>query len=148
MEVCSYRFTIIDLEEEQSMKHTGLSITNERGAAGIKAVVAIAILVAVIYAGFQLIPVYWAHWNFEDKVKQKVLYAFNNYTDVEKELYNEITRMLDRMGVTYDKKNVRVKIDKQTKKIQVEVWYSRTVNLPFFPNPKQFYVKVANVPLE
>jgi hypothetical protein len=133
------------------MKDMGFMFRNERGAAGLKAIIAIVIFIAVIYVGIQLIPIYLAQYNFEDKVKGEVTLAFVNYPqDTQKKLEGTIMGFLNDMGATYDKKNVRVKIggDSTGKKIVAEVWYSRTVNLPFFPNPKQFYVKVENKPIE
>jgi hypothetical protein len=133
------------------MKEKGFMIRNERGAAGLKAIIAIVILIAVIYTGIQLIPIYLAQYNFEDKVKGEITLAFVNYPqDTQKKLESAIMGMLNDMGATYDKKNVRVKVggDQSAKKIVAEVWYSRTVDLPFFPNPKQFYVKVENKPIE
>jgi hypothetical protein len=133
------------------MKDMGFTIRNERGAAGLKAIIAIVILIAVIYTGIQVIPVYLANYNFEDKVKGEITLAFVNYPqDTQKKLEGAIMGMLNDMGATYDKKNVRVKVggDPTGKKIVIEVWYSRTISLPFFPNPKQFYVKVENKPIE
>lgn len=122
---------------------------NEQGSAGVKAIIALAILGAFAYAGIQLIPLYWDHWNFEDDVTTKVQFAFVNYEreKVQEALTASVYGMLDAMGAQYEKKNVRIKID-NNRKITVEVWYSRTHNLPFYPpNPKPFYIKVENTPI-
>lgn len=123
---------------------------NERGAAGIKAIIALIILGALAYIGIQLIPLYWDHWNFEDDVKSKVQFAYVNYdkNKVQEALTATIYSLLDEMGAQYEKKNVRVKVDQNTKKITVEIWYSRTHNLPIYPpNPKSFYIKEENTPI-
>ena len=123
---------------------------NERGAAGIKAIIALIILGALAYIGIQLIPLYWDHWNFEDEVASEVQFAYvkHDKNKVQENLTATICSLLDAMGAQYEKKNVRVKVDQSTKKITVEVWYSRTHNLPVYPpSPKPFYIKVENTPI-
>lgn len=118
-------------------------IKNERGAAGIKAAIAIAILGAVIYVGFVLIPIYWDHWDFEDKVKTGVQFAHVNWPrDTKKNLEDHIIGLLSKMRAEYKTKDVKVKVE--GKKIDVEVWYARSHSLPFLTNPLPFYVKVQN----
>jgi hypothetical protein len=121
---------------------------NERGGAGSKAIIALVILGAFIYAAFQLVPIYWGHWNFKDSVDTKVQFAFVNYPQKTKEnLERDVYRLLDDMNAQYDKENVKVDVDGKKKKVVIEVWYSRSHNLPFYPNPKQFYIKSENTPL-
>jgi hypothetical protein len=131
------------------MKQNISYVTNKRGAGGPKAIIALLILAAVIYAGIQLVPIYWDHWSFEDDVKTLVQFAFVNYRDKrEKRLTDDIINMLDEMGADYEKKNVDVKVDEGAKKIKVKVWYTRSHKLPFYPNPKQFHIDVENTQLK
>ncbi len=130
------------------MKDMLSPIRNDRGAAGIKAVIAFAIVGAAIFAAVQLVPIYWDHWDFEDSVNTEVQFAFVKYkgSDIQGLLESEFTRLLTKMGAEYEKKNIKVKVDK--KKIHVEIWYSRSHSLPFYPpNPKQFYINIENAPL-
>lgn len=123
---------------------------DERGSAGIKAVIAFLILGAFAYAGTQLVPLYWDHWNIQDEIETKVKFAFVNYDKekVQQALTNEIDKLLNDVGAQYEKKNVRVKVNQSTKEITVEVWYSRTHNMPVYPpNPKQFYIKYEHKPV-
>ena len=131
------------------MKQNISYVTNERGAAGPKAVIALLILAAVIYTGIQLVPIYWDHWSFEDDVKTKVQFAFVNYRDKrERRLTDDVIGMLDEMGADYEKKNVKIEVDEGAKKIKVEIWYTRSHKLPFYPNPKQFYINLENTRLK
>ena len=52
--------------------------------------------------------------------------------------------MLDYMGAQYDREHIKVNVDENEEKITVEIWYSQSLNLPFFPNPKQFYISVRS----
>lgn len=107
----------------------------------IKTVIAFVIVGICIYIGVQLLPIYMDHWNFEDEVKEKVRHAFTTWNrDVDRKLKRVIIEMLRQMGAEFKEKDVSVNIKKGTKKIIVEVWYSRSHNLPVLQNPKMFYL--------
>ena len=125
-------------------------ITNERGAAGPKVIIAVAIIAAVIYAGIQLIPIYWDHWNFEDELKTQVRFLFVNVTQKRKEhLEGFAERKLKEMGAQYDeKKGIKVDVENSKKKATVDIWYSRRHKLPLYTNPIQFYIHVESTTIE
>lgn len=115
--------------------------TTERGAAGIKAIIAVIILAVAIYVGVVMIPIYAAHYDLEDKLKEDILFASQRFREnIAKELTVQVYSYLDNMGVVYEKKNVRVNTNSSTKFISVELWYNREHKIPGFP--KQFHLKV------
>jgi hypothetical protein len=125
------------------MKHFRVRIRNEQGGAGPQSIIVLAILAVTIYAALQIFTVYDKHWTFEKHVKTLVQFAFVNlHGDRKQQIFDQIIDMLDDMGAQYEKKNIRVNVDEKEKTITVEVWYAQTVNVPFFPNPKQFHVKI------
>jgi len=122
--------------------------TKQRGAAPINLIIALVVVGAAVYAGSQIVPLYYYHWNLQDDVKQFVDFAFVNMADKpEKQLNAKFIQLLDEIHATYEKKNVKVNVDESSKKIVVEIWYTRSVKVPFFPNPKQFYIRYENRPL-
>ena len=133
------------------MRTRKIMTLNERGGSRLSAIIAIVILGAIVYVGVQVIPILWAHWTCEDTIKNKVQFAFLNIKgDVAKGLTQEVKECLDEMGATYKDKDIKVKVEKESKKIIVEIWYSRSHKLPsmpFFPNPKPFYIRVENAPI-
>jgi len=127
------------------MKSLRDRIQNEHGTGGLQTIIALAVLAAAVYAALQIFTVYDKHWTFEEHVKTLVRLAFVNlHGDRKQQIFDQIIDMLDDMGAQYDKKDIRVNVDKKEKKITVEVWYSQTVKLPFFPNPKQFHMKIQS----
>lgn len=134
------------------MRTRKIMTLNERGGTGLSAIIAIAILGALVYVFVQVVPILWAHWNFEDAIKTKVQFAFLNYKgNVKEKLTKDIKDTLNAMGANYKDKDLKVKVDDKSKKIVVEVWYSRShklPSLPFFKNPKPFYVRVENTPIQ
>jgi len=130
------------------MKNMCLLVRNDRGSAGMKAAVAIAIVGAAVFAGIQLVPLFWGHWSFEADVKTAVRFAFDNHRqDTQKNLRKEIIGLINRIDAEYEDKDVKVTVEQAKKKILVEIWYSRAHSLPFYENPKQFYIRIENTPL-
>lgn len=128
------------------MKNAFSAIRNEHGSAEtIKAVIAVAILGIFIYVAVQLVPMYNDHWNLEDDMKTLVQYPPQGGKSEEKSkrIQAEVFKLLDNINADYQKKDVKVNVEK--KNISIEIWYSRTHTLPLFPNPKQFHLTVKNV---
>ena len=125
------------------MKYVSERIRNGQGGADPSSIITLAILAVAIYAVFQIFTVYDKHWTFEKHVKTLVQFAFINlHGDRKQQIFDQIIDMLDDMDAQYEKKNIRVNVDEKEKTITVEVWYAQTINLPFFPNPKHFHVKI------
>lgn len=119
------------------MKRSYFTTTRERGAAGLKAIIAVAILGAAIYAGVIMVPIYAAHYGLEDKIKEDILFAsqrFRRAKTIEEGIKKAIDGYLNEMEAEYEKKNVRVKHDSGKRSISVELWYTRQHKIPFFPH--------------
>lgn len=116
------------------------SKNQERGSASILIIVIVLVLLIGGYAGWQLFPLYWDHWNFEDTVRSIMSAPTGN--DVEASVKQQIMQLLDKMGAQYQENHVRVVVNTEQKSIEVEVWYARPHHLPLYPNPKQFYLKL------
>ena len=117
--------------------------THERGSAGIKAIVAVILLGIAIYVGITMIPIYTAHYKLEDKIKEDILFAQQRFTGgkLEEEFKARVLSYLDEMGVTYDKKNVRVSVNSGARAIKVDLWYERQHKIPGFPTQFQLSVE-------
>ena len=117
-----------------------LSKNHEQGAAHVLLIIIVLLLGVGGYAGFQLFPLYWDHWNFEDTVRTVITAPTGN--DVEAGVKQQIMQLLDKMGAQYQPEHVRVNVNAEQKSIEVEIWYARPHHLPLYPNPKQFYLKL------
>jgi hypothetical protein len=124
----------------------------QRGAAGPKAIVATLVLIALVYVGLQIIPMYYDHWTLQDKIKEDVDFAYVNLTGgegtIQSKLNKLITSRLTAINAEFKKEQVKVTIPDGTKKITVEIWYTRTHKLPFYQNPKQFYYKYTSTTID
>jgi hypothetical protein len=118
-----------------------VSISNEQGSAKILTVSILLILAVVVYAGVQLFPLYWDHWNFEEAVRTTMIATLvPPYKDVDSKVKQAIMTLLDNMGAQYEKEYVKVEVSSNHKTIHVQVWYARSHHLPLYPNPKRFYL--------
>jgi hypothetical protein len=130
-------------ERRQVMKRRVLSKRNECGRVSLKAIITLAILGALVYAAFQLVPIYWDHYNLRESVKEKVTFAFIHHPIYTQEtVENQVYDLLDSIGAQYEEEDVRVEVDKLNKEIYVEIWYSRPHDLPFYQNPKEFHIEL------
>ena len=115
---------------------------HERGAAGIKAIVAVIVLGIAIYVAITMVPIYVNHFKLEDNIKEDILFAGQRFSgDMQKQFTERVISYLDAMGVDYEKKNVHVTIKKDAKLIRVELWYDRRHKIPGFPTQFSLYVE-------
>lgn len=118
---------------------------HEQGSAKVLMIVLLVVLAIGAYAGIQLFPLYWDHWNFEEAAQsQMVATLASAKQDLEATVKQQIVQLLDNMGAQYQPEHVRTALSSDQKSMQVEVWYARPHHLPLYPNPKQFYVKLEH----
>jgi hypothetical protein len=127
------------------MKRAVLSARDESGRLGLKALVTLAILVGLIYSAFQLVPIYWDHYNLRESAKEKASFALVRHPLQPREsLEREIFTLLESVGAQYEEEDIVVEVDQLNKEIFVSVRYSRHHELPFYQNPKEFYFEVQH----
>ncbi|MCP4399980.1 MAG: hypothetical protein GY801_22070 [bacterium] len=117
-------------------------LMNRRGSATVFIVIGVVLLAIAAFAAMQLFPLYWDHWNFEDTVENEMLHGLvPPYTDVEGTIAKKIVSLLKNIGADYKEEHIKVEVLPNNSKVFVEVWYTRSHHLPFYQNPKQFYLK-------
>ena len=127
------------------MQYRRARTQHERGRAGFGTLIVLIMLVVSIYTAIQIIRVYNKHWTFEEDVNELVRFAVTNFHgEIQQHITDQIIDMLDCMGAQYDRDQIRVNVDEHEATITVDVWYSQSLKLPFFPQPKQFYISVRS----
>ena len=115
----------------------------EQGAAPIAAIIVVLVIAAVVFVVLQIAPMQWARANFKEKVMSEMMYTLvPPYKNVDEKVRNMIVELLDEMGAEYKDEYIKIEVSDNNKRIHVEVWYSKAHNLPFYQNPKQFYVNL------
>jgi len=115
--------------------------SNECGTAWIKAILALTILGGFVYIGIQLVPIYWDHYSLHESIRGKLEFAFVNHPrNTRTGIEHEIIKLLDSTDADYSREDVRVEVDRSEKTIHVDIWYTRSHELPFYQNPVEFYI--------
>ncbi len=123
-------------------------IGDERGDSTVIIIIIVLILLIIGFAASQLAPLHWDHANFKQAVQTTMISEMvPPYKGVKETVTQKITAELDGMGALYKKEYIQVDINDTDRTIQVEVWYSRPHHLPFYQNPKQFYLKLRHKPM-
>lgn len=124
------------------MTHQALRAHRERGGLPFGMIIGVAIVVALVYTGIQLIPLYWDHLNFKDDTEASVKLLFVRFQrNQEKELVKSITDGLNKIGAVYDpKKDIKVKVLEKEKFASAEVSYALPHKVPLIENPIQFHI--------
>jgi hypothetical protein len=128
------------------MKGQRASLRNQRGAAPLKAIIAIAVLGVLIYWGIQIVPIYYDHYNLEDDIKQAVLIESSRLSTEEspKKIKDMVINGLKQIKAQFRETDVKVEIVGGNK-IVVDVNYWRQHNVPGFP--KQFHIHHESTPI-
>ncbi len=120
-------------------------IHNERGASTPIIVILVLLAVVIIFAATQLAPLSWDHANFEQALQTAMVSSMvPPYDNVEETVRQKIRSLLNDMGAQYQDEHIKVEVTENNERINVEVWYSRIHSLPFYQNPKQFYVNLSH----
>ena len=120
-------------------------LDSQQGSASVFIVIGVVILVIAAFAFIQLFPLYWDNWNLKDSIKSEMLNRLvPPYKDIEVNIRQKIIRELDKIGAQYEEEYVKVEVKPDNSKVFVEVWYSRAHHLPFYQNPKQFYLNLQH----
>jgi hypothetical protein len=124
------------------------NLRNERGNTTVIIILVVLAIVIIGFAATQLAPLHWDHATFEQAVQTTMISEMvPPYQGVETTVAQKIMRELDAIEAFYEKDHIRVNVNDADKTIQVEIWYSRSHHLPFYQNPKQFYLKLRHKPM-
>ena len=108
-------------------------------------VIGVILLLIAGFAAIQLFPLYWDHWNLEKTIENEMLNRLvPPYKDIEVGITQKIISVLNDIGALYEKEYIKVEVLPDNSRVSVEVWYSRSHHVPFYQNPKQFYIKLEH----
>jgi len=102
----------------------------ECGKSSVASLVAILVLVAGVYLGMKFIPARSAAFQFDDTVREQVVYAGARRRRVGDDVVmRTLMERADDLGLPIAKRNVR--ITRRSKTIRIQVAYRIPIELPF-----------------
>jgi hypothetical protein len=93
----------------------------QRGGGTLRAIVWTAILLAIVFVCYKIVPAYYANYQFEDWLKTQIPFLMVNHTSDES-LTASIIKELGNEGVTVTKENIKI-IQNNPNGINVQINY-------------------------
>jgi hypothetical protein len=110
----------------------------------IKLVAGFALIVAVIYGAWMLIPPYFANYQFEDQIKNTAIGGTYS-TKSDEELRDVIMKEAKDLEIPVTKNQIRIaRIGSNATGLAIDVDYSVHVDLPGFPMDLHFHPSTQN----
>ena len=81
----------------------------ERGAGKLKTIIGLAILAAIVYAGFKIIPAYIDNFQLEDAMKTEARFGFVNRKSPE-EVRDTIYKKVQELQIPAGRDDIRVEL--------------------------------------
>jgi hypothetical protein len=101
-------------------------LDSARGGSRLRLVVWTAILVALVYTSYKVIPPYFANYEFEDDLHQEGLFSLGKYSDDA--LRERIFKDMQARGVDATKEDIHIQ-QNDSRALKVLVDYTVTVDL-------------------
>jgi hypothetical protein len=113
----------------------------ERGASPVVMIIVVLVIAIVIFAGAQIGMLQLAYMNVKEKTKAEMMYALvPPFEDVDTKVRNKIVELLNEIKAEYKEEHIKIEVSDNNTRMHVEIWYSKSHNLPLYQNPKQFYI--------
>jgi len=112
-----------------------------RGGARLKALIWTVILIAGLYAGYKLIPVYFANYQLQDKMREIARFAtVNNMTD--EKVRDAVFREVKEREIPARREDIKVQMSQRG--VTISLNYTVNVDLILFQRDLQFSPSVEN----
>lgn len=112
-----------------------------RGGARLKALVWTVILIAGLYASYKLVPVYFANYQLQDKMREIARFAtVNNMTD--EKVRDAVFREVKEREIPARREDIKVSMSQRG--VTISLNYTVNVDLILFQRELQFSPSVEN----
>ena len=116
---------------------------SEKGGSKLKALLTLAILAALVFAASQIIPPYFAKYQFQDAIETESRFALTGYPKRNQDdIQNEIFKKAQDLGIPVTRDDIHV--DMTTGTVDISVDYSVPVDLKVYQFTLQFHPHADN----
>ncbi|MBI3668821.1 MAG: DUF4845 domain-containing protein [Acidobacteria bacterium] len=114
----------------------------QRGGALLKAIFWTAVLVAVLYAGFKVVPIYFANYQLQDKMQTEARFAVvNRRTD--EELRKIIFKEIQDQNIPARREDIKI-LENTQRAVRIQVDYTVPVDLKVYQFDLHFTPSAEN----
>jgi hypothetical protein len=115
---------------------------SDRGQGKMKAILSLAFLAAVAYAGVKIIPVYVQNYELQDYIRQIAVRATVDRTPAEAVQNNVVAHARDNLRLPITRENVKVQYSGRT--ITIDIDYTVPVDLKVYTLNLRFTPSAEN----
>jgi len=115
----------------------------QKGAAKIKFLLVVAILASAVFAAIQIIPPYFANYQFQDAIESESRFALTGYPKrSQDDIQNEVFKKAQELGIPV--KPDDIKVDMTTGTVAISTDYSVPIDLKVYQFSLQFHPHADN----
>ncbi len=102
----------------------------QRGGARLKAIFWTAVLVAVCYSGFKVVPAYFANYQLQDKLQTEARFAVVNHRSDE-DLRNVVFKEIQDQDIPARREDIKI-LENTQRAVRISVDYTVPVDLKVY----------------
>ena len=114
----------------------------QRGGARLKAIFWTAVLVAVFYSGFKVVPVYFANYQLQDKMQTEARFAVVNHR-TDEDLRNIIFKEIQDQDIPARREDIKI-LENTQRAVRISVDYTVPVDLKVYQFDLHFTPRAEN----
>jgi hypothetical protein len=117
----------------------------ERGSSKLNVVLALLILGAMIFVVAEIVPVYFANYQFQDAIQTEAKFALTGYPKKSlDELRDDIYKKAQELDIPANRDAIRVSVDATKGYVDIGLDYSVPIDLKVYQFTLQFHPHADN----
>jgi hypothetical protein len=119
--------------------------STERGGSRLRLVVTLLFIAAMIFVAVEVIPPYFAYYQFQDAIRTEVRFALTGYPKKSAEdIRDDIYQKAQELDIPATKDAIQLNMDTANGRVDIGVDYSVPINLKVYQFTLQFHPHADN----
>ena len=117
----------------------------ERGGARLRLVLTLLFIGAMILVAVEIIPPYFAYYQFEDAIKSEAKFALTGYPKKSMDdIRNDIYKKAQELDIPASKDEIQLSVDSANGRVDIGLDYSVPIDLKVYQFTLQFHPHADN----
>src|SRR5215472_7804594 len=117
----------------------------ERGGVRARLVVTLLFIAAMIFVAVEIIPPYFAYYQFEDAIKSEAKFALTGYPKKSMDdIRNDIYKKAQELDIPASKDEIQLSVDSANGRVDIGLDYSVPIDLKVYQFTLQFHPHADN----
>jgi hypothetical protein len=124
---------------------TRVEPTRQRGRARLRLLLTLLFLGAMIWVTVEIVPPYFAYYQFEDAIKSEAKFALTGYPKKSlDDIRNDIYKKAQELDIPASKEAIQLSVDSNTGLVDIGLDYSVPIDLKVYQFTLQFHPHADN----